>query len=233
MRRDTADRIVLKLGGKVDASTFERILDGMWRSLSNPRVLLLSIFAAGLFWSVMWAYAERPRLLVGVGGIGDTVVIRQSEFDNAIVRSAEFRDALERRMKSAEFDEALRSKDSREPPLFRKGMPIVVRRLSTPGLDTSIAEISGMVFEVYENQALVFLVGDSGSSDLYVLYLVPQSYRVHQPANSWIRWLQARLPGVPDASRLAVEAETANDAVKNDVRMLVQRTIQDCVLSRH
>ncbi len=44
----------------------------IWRSLSNPRVLLSSLLAVVLFYSIIWAYVDRPRLLVGFGGIADS-----------------------------------------------------------------------------------------------------------------------------------------------------------------
>ena len=80
----------------------------------------------------------------------------------------------------------------------------------------------------------IFRVGESEQSDLYVMYFFPQWYRVYRPTNSWILWLQDRMPGMPDATRLAAEAEAADQAVKDDLGKLVQRTIQDCaMLSRH
>ena len=164
----------------------------MRRSLSNPRILLPVLFAAILFWSVIWAYVERPRIQVGFGGIGDTISVHQSEFNNVNVRSVQFRDVLENRLTSAEFMTALRAKDIRQPRFFREGTPVVVRRITTgPGLDVNpfAAELSRIAKDAYQGQALVFVVGEPGQSDLYVMYLFSQSHFVCRPTSSWILWL--------------------------------------------
>ena len=58
----------------------------MLRSFSNPRILFPLVFGIGLFWSVVWAYVDRPRLHAGFGGIGDTILVRQHEFNDVVVR---------------------------------------------------------------------------------------------------------------------------------------------------
>lgn len=211
--------------------------DSNRRSLSNPRILLSFLFAVILFLSVTWAYVERPRLEVGFGGVGDTISVPQSDFNNIKVRSVQFRDDLETRLTSAEFMTALRAKDIQHPPFFREGPPVVFHRITTPpGLDVNplAGELTRTVLDAYQGQALVFIVGESERSDIYVMFLCPRSYRVHRPANSWILWLQERLPGMPDTTRLEKEAEAANKAAKDHIGKLVQHTIQDCALSpRH
>jgi hypothetical protein len=191
--------------------------DSNLRSLSSPRILLSFLFAVILFLSVTWAYVERPRLDVGFGGISDTISIPQSDFNNITVRSGQFRDELENRLTSAEFMTALRAKDILQPPLFREGPPVLVHRITTPpGLDANplVGELTRTVLDAYQGRALVFIVGESERADIYVMFLFPRSYRVYRPANSWIRWLQEKLPGMPDTMRLEEEAEAANKAAK-------------------
>jgi hypothetical protein len=206
----------------------------MRRSLANPRILLPVLLAAALLWSVVWAYLERPRVHVGLGGIGDTIPVRQSDFKKVKLRSVQFYDELENRLKSAEFAGALRASDVRQPPLFGQGVPVVVRRAAPPGLDVMprMEQMLGMVSDAYQGRKLVFLVGDSWESDIYVMYLFPQSYSVYQPGNPWILWLQAHLPGMADTAKLAAEAEAANQAAKEDLRKLVQATVEDFAASQ-
>ena len=46
--------------------------------------------------------------------------------------------------------------------------------------------------------------------------------------------LQDRLPGMPDTTRLAAEAEAANNVVRDDITKQVEHAVQDCaVKSRH
>jgi hypothetical protein len=202
-------------------------------SASNPRVVLSVLFSAILFWSVISAYVERPRLQVGFGGIGNTIPINQGGFNNVKVRSVQFRDELEDRLTSPEFIRALRAKDTRQPPFFREGTPVVVRRITPPGLDVNpfAAALSRTVLGAYQTQTLVFMQGESGQADLYVMYLFPQSYRVYQPDNSWIRWFQARLPGMPDTTKLAAEADAANQAVKDSIDRQVGLAVKAAALS--
>lgn len=204
-----------------------------FRSFSNPRILLPLLLVVGLYWSVVWAYLDRPRLQAGFGGIGDTIPVRQNDFANVQVRGGRFRAELDRQLNSAEFMAALSALDARQPRLLRQRTRVSVRSATPGGLDvqTFVAEASTMVSDAFEGEAVAIIVGESEESDLYLMYLYPRSYSVHRPDNEWIRWLQARLPGMPDEARLAREAEEGNDTVKNDIRRLLQDTVRDCGLS--
>jgi hypothetical protein len=205
----------------------------MRKSIFNPRILISAIFTAGLFWSVIWAYIECPRLQVGFGGISETILIHQNDIKNVEVRSTCFRDELEKRLTSAEFMKSLHTTDSRQPRFFLEGTPVVVRRLPGPSLDTNplVANLTGAVSDAYKGQTLAFLMGESGQSDLYLMYIYPQSYRVEKPDNPWILWLQSRLPGMPDTLKLAAEVEAANLAIKDEIRKQVQQTVEHSTLS--
>lgn len=90
------------------------------RSLSNSRILLPLLLASGLFWSVIWAYVDRPRLQASFGGVADTIPVRQSDFTDALVRSDRFRNDLGKRLTSAAFTAALDGKDVQQQGFFRK-----------------------------------------------------------------------------------------------------------------
>lgn len=203
----------------------------IWRSLSNPRVLLSSLLAVVLFYSIIWAYVDRPRLLVGFGGIADTIPVAQTDCDGVEVRSVQFRGELEKRLVSTAFMQALHAKDIRQPRLLREDTSVVVSHLPAPSLDANpmAAELSTGIVNAYQSQALVIMIGFCDRSDVSLMYFYPRSYSVHRPTNAWIRWLQVKLPGMPDESRLAMEADTANKAAKDDISELVASTVQDCV----
>jgi len=217
----------------------------MRRSVSNPRVVLGYVFAVMclLFICLLlltWVYAEPPRVEVGFGAVGGTVHIRQSEFRDANLGSTVFRDELKRRLESTKFMEALRAGDSRRQVLFVEGTPVFVHTTPPPELDANplAAVLPGAVRDGFQEQALVLLLckvdrfdlEDSGGG-LSVIYLFPRAFRVVQPANSWIVWLQTRLPGMPDTTKLTAESELANEAVKRDIEKQVRLVVEDCVSS--
>ena len=207
----------------------------MKRSLTNPRILLPWILVVVLFWSVVWAYVDRPRLVVGFGGIGDSIRFHHDEFNNTDARSARLREELETRLKSDEFISALRAEDIRRPPYFQEDTRVMVRHVAPlrfrPDGTASAGELAAAVVDAFQSQSLVFTLTEENQSDLDVMYLFPKSYRVEQPGNSWILWLQARLPGMPDATALAAEAEAANQAVKEEIGAHVQLAIRDSAAS--
>jgi hypothetical protein len=184
------------------------------------------IAASVLFWSVIWAYVDYPRLQVDLGGFSDTIHLLKSEINI---------DELEKRLTSAEFMRALNAKDLQHPPFFQGIKPIVVRRIVMGGLDANpfIAELQIALTNVYKGQSLVFMIIERNISDLDVIYIFPRSYCVNQSTNSWILRLQAALPGMPDTTKLDAEAEAANLAVKNHIGKQLQLAIQDSASSSH
>ena len=107
----------------------------MKRSLSNPRILLLSLVAVVLCVSVVWACTERPHVEVGFGAIGGTVAVHQREVKNVEVISVRFREELKKRLTSSQLMIALRAKDLHAPSFFPEETQVSVRDITPPGLD--------------------------------------------------------------------------------------------------
>jgi hypothetical protein len=191
----------------------------MRRSITNPRILIPVVLGGFLFLSTVAAYLEYPRVDIGFGGIGETITIHQGDFDNVAIRSPSFRAELEKRLTSADFVKQLCDADRRRPPFFKKDTVVVLRQASQAGLDAKpfAAELTATVLDSVKGQSLTFLLGEQGSSDLYVMYFYGQCYRVESPDAPWLRWLQTQLPGMPNTMALAAEAETANLAIKDEL----------------
>ena len=219
----------------------------MQRSITNPRIVLGYVAFVVLVCSVLWAYSARPRVVAGFGGLADTVPIHQDRL-SVDVQSAQFRDRLEKRLGSASFMDPLLAENGRVPRLFLPGTPTVTHfdaifdlaaasataRPGSKGAPASTATpntdlVAKTITPGLKGDRIVFWTGKSGRSDLFVAFLYLRNYRVCEPPNDWIAWLQRWLPGMPSEERrkeLAAEAEAANQTAKDAIKAQVEAAAQ-------
>ena len=207
----------------------------MRRSVSNPRIVLPAVGAAVLLWSVVGAYVERPRVELGLGGVGGSIAIEQEEFPDSVVRSAPFREALEEQLTSPQFLARLAAENPRWPPHFWEQTRVVIHHAPRASLDVNpmVAALTTVLSETFNGQTIGVVLGESGQADLYVMYFFPQGYGVRKPTNSWILWFQAWLPGISRSEELAAEANAANERMESSIKQRVLQSAWECAeLSR-
>jgi hypothetical protein len=219
----------------------------MRRSITNPRIVLGYLACVMLIWCIVSAYFACPRIVAEFGGLADTVPIRHDRF-GVDVRSAQFRDRFEKRLGSASFMDPLLAENGRMPRLFLPGIPTVTHldpiidlaaasAKAQPGTKAAPVTPSTRSADYVEKtitpglkgDRIVFWTAKSGRSDLSVTFLYLQSYRVSEPPNKWIAWLQSWLPGMPNAERLKelnAEAEAANQTAKDAIKAQIEATAE-------
>jgi hypothetical protein len=201
----------------------------MKRSFANPRILVPALFASTVLFLIISAYVERPRVEVGFGGIADTISIQQEDIKNARVRSASFRDELKNRLTSPQFIAGLRRRDPHLSRLVPDGTRVVVRDFVLPSTSdaSDFAATEKTLIEACTGCNFTLMLGESYQADIYLTYIRTQCYRVSRPGNPLVEWFQERLPFMPDPTKLAAEADAANETVKHAIRKEVEQAVKN------
>jgi hypothetical protein len=207
----------------------------MRRSISNPRVVLGLLSVVVLIWAIAWAYLARPCVEVGWGVLGGTVQIRQSNL-GVNIRSDRFRGEFEKRLGSAQFAAQLAAANPQIAPVIPPNAPAVTNLPVFPanapsGTRAAPASLTTPLTSASSAGGIVFMTSDVERSDMGVVYLLFQQYRVTDPPAQLIEWLQSWLPGMPDKTALAAEADAKNGAAKAAIENQVQRYAEEAASS--
>jgi hypothetical protein len=207
----------------------------MRQSISNPRVVLGFLLVVAPIWAVAWAYLDRPRVQVGWGALGGGVDIRQSDL-SVDIRSTRYCGEFEKRLGSAQFPARLAAANPQLAPLFPQDTPAVTKLPVFPvnapsGAYPVPTSLTSPIASGAKAGGIVFMIGDAGRSDLAVVYFQFRQYRVTEPPNQWIAWLQSWLPGMPDKTVLAAQADEKNQPVKAAIESQVRRCAEDAASS--
>jgi hypothetical protein len=209
----------------------------MRRSISNPRVVLGLLAVVVPIWAIGRAYLARPSVQVGWGVLGGTVPIRQSSL-GVDIRSPRFRGEFERRLGAAQFPTQLAAANPQLEPVFPHDAPVVTKLPVIPvtapsGAQPVLTSLTTPITSGASSGGIVFMVSDVGMSDSAVVYLLFQQYRVTEPPTEWSGWLQSWLPGMPDKTALAAQADAKNQLAKAAIEDQVHRCAKDAASAIH